>query len=221
MTKYETGLPVSDVAFDKPPPMKNILGKVLSESGLQQFRCAETEKFPHITFFFNDYKEEPFKGEERLLVPSPTDVATYDQKPQMSAAEVCQGVVDKLETAPCPQVLIVNFANADMVGHTGNLKAIIKAVEVVDECCGRIIDATLAASGTLLITADHGNAERTWNDETQSPDTAHTTYDVPLHLVGIECKLRDGGILADIAPTILELLHIPKPSEMTGNSLIC
>jgi 2,3-bisphosphoglycerate-independent phosphoglycerate mutase len=221
MTKYETGLPVSDVAFDKPPPMKNILGKVLSESGLQQFRCAETEKFPHITFFFNDYKEEPFKGEERLLVPSPTDVATYDQKPQMSAAEVCQGVVDKLETAPCPQVLIVNFANADMVGHTGNLKAIIKAVEVVDECCGRIIDATLAASGTLLITADHGNAERTWNDETQSPDTAHTTYDVPLHLVGIECKLRDGGILADIAPTILELLHIPKPSEMTGSSLIC
>ncbi|MBC8201858.1 MAG: 2,3-bisphosphoglycerate-independent phosphoglycerate mutase [Planctomycetes bacterium] len=221
MTRYETGLPVSAIAFDKPEPMKNILGEVLASNGMQQFRCAETEKFPHVTFFFNDYKEEPFQGEERLLVPSPTDVETYDQKPQMSAEAVCQGVIEKLVSDTCPQVIIVNFANADMVGHTGNLESIIKAVEVVDVCCGRIIDVTLAAGGTLLITADHGNAERTWNYKTNSPDTAHTTYDVPLHLVGMEGTLRDSGILADIAPTILELLHIPKPSKMTGNSLIC
>ena len=118
-------------------------------------------------------------------------------------------------------MLIVNFANADMVGHTGNLKAIVKAVEVVDGCCGRIIEKTLALGGSLIITADHGNAERTWNTETNSSDTAHTTYDVPLHLVGIDCQLRESGILADIAPTILELIHIPIPDEMTGNSLIC
>jgi|TARA_B100000959_G_C14973715_1_gene620752 2,3-bisphosphoglycerate-independent phosphoglycerate mutase len=221
MTNYESDLPVSAVAFDKPKPMKNILGEVLANNNLKQFRCAETEKFPHVTFFFNDYKEEPFSGEERLLVPSPTDVATYDQKPQMSAEGVCQGVLNQLAKDDFPDVIIVNFANVDMVGHTGNLPAIIRAVEVVDDCCGKIISATLAIGGTLVITADHGNAEQTWNTKTNSPDTAHTTFDVPLHLVGHDCRLRGGGILADIAPTILQLLGIQKPEEMTGESLMC
>ncbi len=223
MTNYESTLPVSAVAFDKPEAMKNILGEVLSLHNLKQFRCAETEKFPHVTFFFNDYKEQAFEGESRLLVPSPTDIATYDQKPQMSAEEVCQGVIDALADDDPPTVIIVNFANGDMVGHTGNLPAIIQAVEVVDACCGRIIDATLALGGSLIVTADHGNAERTWNAETNSPDTAHTVYDVPLHLVGTQWEsitLRSGGILADIAPTILHVLGIDQPVEMTGDSLI-
>lgn len=223
MTNYETTLPVSAVAFDKPEPMKNILGSVLSENSLKQFRCAETEKFPHVTFFFNDYKEEPFEGESRLLIPSPTDIATYDQKPQMSAEEVSQGVLHALQEDEPPSVIIVNFANGDMVGHTGNLPAIIRAVEVVDACCGQIVDATLAIDGSLIITADHGNAERTWNTDTNSADTAHTVYDVPLHLVGAAWKsetLRGNGILADIAPTMLYMLDIPQPEEMTGQSLI-
>jgi len=223
MTNYESTLPVSAVVFNKPQPMKNIFGDVISSGGLQQFRCAETEKFPHVTFFFNDYREEPFVGETRLLVPSPTDVTTYDQKPEMSAEAVCQGVLDQLKSEHCPEVIVVNFANVDMVGHSGILPAIVKAVQVVDACCGRIIDATLAVNGSLVITADHGNAERTWNTETNSPDTAHTTYDVPLHIIGKQWKdrnLRDGGILADIAPTMLQMLDIPKPEEMTGYSLI-
>ena len=221
MTNYETGLPVTGVAFAKPESMKNILGDVVSKNNLRQFRCAETEKFPHVTFFFNDYKEDPFNGEERLLVPSPTDVATYDQKPEMSANLVCEGVLAQLASNDCPSVLIVNFANADMVGHTGNFNAMVKAVEVVDACCGKIIDATMGIGGSIIITADHGNAERTWNTKTNSPDTAHTIFDVPLHLIGIDCELRENGILADIAPTVLQLLDIPTPKEMTGSSLIC
>jgi 2,3-bisphosphoglycerate-independent phosphoglycerate mutase len=221
MTNYESNLPVSAIAFNKPEPMKDILGAVLSKNNLRQFRCAETEKFPHVTFFFNDYKEDPFTGESRLLVPSPTEVATYDQQPEMSAEFVCDGVLAQLASDDCPTVLIVNFANADMVGHTGNFEAIVKAVEVVDKYCGKIIDATMAVGGSVIVTADHGNVERTWNCETNSPDTAHTTYDVPLHIVGIDCELREHGILADIAPTILQLIALPKPEEMTGTSLIC
>jgi 2,3-bisphosphoglycerate-independent phosphoglycerate mutase len=221
MTNYESDLTVSGVAFDKPQPMINILGEVLEKNNLKQSRCAETEKFPHVTFFFNDYREEPFDNEDRLLVPSPTDVTTYDQKPQMSAEDVCNGVINQLTSDKYPDVMIVNFANADMVGHTGDLPAIIKAVEVVDVCCGKIIDATLQLGGTLIVTADHGNAEKTWDYETNSPDTAHTTFDVPLHLVGLDVQLKDWGILADIAPTILQLLEIPKPEEMSGSSLIC
>ena len=223
MTNYESGLPVTAVAFNKPEPMENILGDVLSSSGIKQLRCAETEKFPHVTFFFNDYREKPFGGEERVLVPSPTEVATYDQKPEMSAHEVCEKVIDALTNDQGPSVVVVNFANGDMVGHTGKLPAIINAIEVVDVCCGKIIEATCSQGGALIITADHGNAERTWNEETNSPDTAHTTYDVPLHLVGEQWKsseLRSGGILADIAPTLLHIIDIQKPREMTGNSLI-
>ena len=223
MTNYESALPVSAIAFDKPEPLQHILGEVLATHGLQQFRCAETEKFPHVTFFFNDYRESPFEGEARLLVPSPTDVATYDQKPEMSAEGVCQGVLDELADEDSANVIIVNFANGDMVGHTGNLPAIVRAIEVVDACCGRIIDATLARGGSLIITADHGNAEQTVNQTTHKPDTAHTTYDVPLHIVGDSMKgatLRGGGILADISPTVLELLSITVPEEMTGTSLL-
>lgn len=223
MTNYESSLPVSAIAFDKSEPLKNILGAVIADAGLKQFRCAETEKFPHVTFFFNDYKEDPFVGESRLLVPSPTEVATYDQKPEMSAEGVCQGVLEQLARDDCPALLIVNFANGDMVGHTGNLPAVIKAIEVVDDCTRRITEATLAKGGSLVITADHGNAERTRNTETGGPDTAHTTYDVPLHVVGTKWRentLRDGGILADIAPTMLAFLDIDTPVEMSGTSLV-
>lgn len=223
MSGYEAGLPVSAIAFEKPPKMRNILGMAVSNAGLTQFRCAETEKFAHVTFFFNDYREEPFDGENRLLVPSPQDVSTYDQKPEMSARKVCQGVLERLAADDCEPLIIVNFANPDMVGHTGKLEAVIKALEVVDECVGQIIRATLALKGSLIVTADHGNAEQMYDPEHDSPHTAHTTYDVPLILIGEEYRhaaLRDSGRLADIAPTLLEMMNLPKPKEMTGQSLL-
>ncbi|MBX9736138.1 MAG: 2,3-bisphosphoglycerate-independent phosphoglycerate mutase, partial [Phycisphaerales bacterium] len=171
------------VAFPKPPRMENILGEYLSRLGLRQFRCAETEKYPHVTFFFNDYREEPFPGESRKNPQSPK-VSTYDQKPEMSASEICQQVLARLAAPDCEDVLIVNFANADMVGHTGVLEAVIKACAAVDVCVGKIIDATLKRGGSLIVTADHGNAEQMFDPETGSPHTAHTVYDVPLILVG-------------------------------------
>ncbi|MHC4108710.1 MAG: 2,3-bisphosphoglycerate-independent phosphoglycerate mutase, partial [Planctomycetota bacterium] len=173
MTAYEEGLPVSAVAFEKPPKLKNILGQVIADAGLTQFRCAETEKFPHVTFFFNDYREQPFDGEERLLVPSPRDVSTYDQKPQMSAYEVCDGVVERLAGGD-DALVVVNFANGDMVGHTGNLEAAVRAIEVTDECVGRIVEAALQRGGSLIVTADHGNAEQMWDPAHDCPHTAHT-----------------------------------------------
>ena len=223
MAGYEKGLPVSTIAFEKPPKMPNILGEVISKAGMTQFRCAETEKFPHVTFFFNDYREEPFPGETRELIPSPKDITTYDQKPQMSALGVCDAVLRRLAADDCEPLIIVNFANPDMVGHTGKLDAAIKAVEVVDECVGRIVDAALARGGNLIVTADHGNAEQMFDPETNSPHTAHTTYDVPLIVVDEKFrgrKLRSGGRLADIAPTILQLMGMPQPKEMTGRSLL-
>ncbi len=223
MTNYERGLNVHGIAFNKPEPMPKILGEVLESNDITQVRCAETEKFPHVTFFFNDYREEPFNGELRMLVPSPTDVSTYDLKPQMSASEVTTKVVETLEVINGPQVIIVNYANGDMVGHTGNFDAIVKSIEVVDEGCGRILDACHKRGGVAIVTADHGNAERTFNVETQSIDTAHTTYDVPLHIVGLDqgaYAIRNWGILADIAPTMLEILGIERPSVMTGESLL-
>lgn len=228
MTGYEAGLPVSAIAFDKPPKMANILGEVVSNAGLTQFRCAETEKFPHVTFFFNDYREQPFPGEHRELIPSPKDVTTYDQKPQMSAAGVCDAVVRRLNAPDCEPLIIVNFANPDMVGHTGKLDAAIRAVEVVDECVGRIVETTLARGGSLIITADHGNAEQMWDPINNSPHTAHTIYDVPLIVVGEQYRsassngvgLRRGGRLADIAPTILAMMGLPQPPQMSGESLL-
>jgi 2,3-bisphosphoglycerate-independent phosphoglycerate mutase len=221
MTGYETGLPV-EVIFEKPQKMPHILGEYVSSLGLHQFRCAETEKYPHVTFFFNDYRDDPFSEEERKMAASPRDVATYDKKPEMSAEEVTQRVLDEIESEHS-HLIVVNFANGDMVGHTGVLEAAIKAVEKVDECVGRVVDATLAKGGSLIVTADHGNCEQMIDPETGGPHTAHTTYDVPLIVVepGLEGKkLREGGRLADIAPTVLDLMGLPKPEEMTGESLL-
>ena len=224
LTEYEQGLPV-EVAFPKPPKMKNIGGEVLSNNGLTQFRCAETEKFPHVTFFFNDYREEPFPGETREMAQSPK-VATYDQQPEMSAEKITELVLQRVkgEGMDTPDFILVNFANPDMVGHTGKLDAVVKAVETVDSCVGRIVDATLECGGKLIITADHGNAEQ-MKQEDGSPHTAHTTYPVELIVVApdldpMTTKLRDDARLADVFPTVLDLLVVEKPEEMTGRSLL-
>jgi 2,3-bisphosphoglycerate-independent phosphoglycerate mutase len=226
MTAWAENLvPFMQVAFAKPPKMPMIAGELFSSMGLRQFRCAETEKFPHVTFFFNDYREEPFPGEVRGNPQSPK-VATYDMKPEMAASEVRDMVLSRLKAEDCEDVLIVNFANCDMVGHTGNLQAAIKAVEVTDACVGAIVDATLAKGGSLIVTADHGNAEQMWDPEAKCPHTAHTMYDVPLFVVGEKFKgrkLRDGadrGRLADVIPTALEMMGIAKPEAMTGKSLL-
>ncbi len=221
MTGYETGLPVQ-VIFEKPAKMPNILGEVIAATGLKQFRCAETEKYPHVTFFFNDYRDAPFGGEDWGMAASPRDVSTYDQKPEMSAEGITEQVLEHLQAGE-NDLYIVNFANGDMVGHTGVLKAAITAVEKVDECVGRIVEATLAAGGSLLVTADHGNCEQMIDPETGGPHTAHTTYTVPLIVVDPGSKgktLRSGGRLADIAPTVLALMGLEKPAEMTGQSLV-
>ena len=221
MTAYEQDLPVQ-VAYPKPPKMGNILGDFISKLGLRQFRCAETEKFPHVTFFFNDYRDEPFSGEDRQIIPSPKDVATYDQKPEMSAAGVCDETVNRINSGNY-DLVVVNFANPDMVGHTGVLAAAIKAVEVVDGCVGRIIDAAEKQGGAAIVLADHGNCEQMIDPTTGGPHTSHTTYDVELIVVDDRfkgAKLRSGGRLADVAPTALELMGLPKPPEMTGASLI-
>ncbi|MGA3067440.1 MAG: 2,3-bisphosphoglycerate-independent phosphoglycerate mutase [Tepidisphaeraceae bacterium] len=221
MTAYEQGLPVH-VAYPKPPKMSQILGQYVSELGLKQFRCAETEKFPHVTFFFNDYREEPFAGEDRQIVQSPKDVTTYDQKPEMSAHAVCDEVVKRIESGAY-DLIVVNFANGDMVGHTGVLAAAIKAVEVVDECVGRIMTALNKQGGVAIVLADHGNCEQMIDPGTGAPHTAHTTYDVELIVVDDRYagkKLREGGRLADVAPTALMMMGLPQPREMTGRSLI-
>lgn len=220
MTAYEEGLPV-EVAFPKPPKMKNIAGEYLSRLGLRQFRCAETEKYAHVTFFFNDYREEPFPGEERQMVPSPK-VSTYDKSPAMSALEVAELVQRRIVSAQ-DDLIVVNFANPDMVGHTGSIEAATQACRVVDQCVGGLLDAVQRAGGCAVITADHGNFEQMIDPETGGPHTAHTTYDVPLYLFGgpfRDVKLHHGGRLADVMPTILEMLGLDKPPEMTGRSLI-
>jgi len=221
MTAYERGLPVH-VAFEKPPRMKGLLGAYLSELGLKQFRCAETEKYPHVTFFFNDYRDDPYPGEDRQLIPSPREVSTYDEKPEMSAREVTEEVLRRVE-ADGYDVIVVNYANGDMVGHTGSLPAAIRAVETVDECVGRVADAVLARGGALIITADHGNCEQMVDPQTGKPHTAHTTFDVELLVVDDRFKgarLRQGGRLADLAPTLLAMLGLEPPAEMEGRSLL-
>jgi 2,3-bisphosphoglycerate-independent phosphoglycerate mutase len=220
MTEYDATIP-APVAFPKPSKMKNILAAYLGTLGLKQFRCAETEKYAHVTFFFNDYTEKPFPGEDRQIVPSPR-VRTYDLKPEMSAYEVCQVVLERLDSNKY-DVIVVNFANPDMVGHTGVLSAAVKAAEVVDECVGRILDKVKSMGGVAIITADHGNFEKMWDFAKNQPHTAHTVGDVPLIIFDENLKgtkLCQDGRLADIAPTLLQMMGLPQPKEMTGQSLI-
>jgi 2,3-bisphosphoglycerate-independent phosphoglycerate mutase len=218
MTQYDETLNVP-VAFP-PTLIVNTLGEVVSQAGYTQLRIAETEKYAHVTYFFNGGAEHPFAGEERLLIPSPK-VATYDLKPEMSALEVTDKVVEAIKSGKY-DLIILNYANGDMVGHTGILDAAISAVTTVDQCVGRLVDAMRDRGGITLITADHGNAEAMLDPETGEPFTAHTTNKVPLVMVSEihrGSKLRE-GILADIAPTILELAGIAQPAEMTGKSLL-
>jgi len=221
MTEYQKGL-CPNIIFTKPPKMKNILGQIVSEAGIPQFRCAETEKFPHVTFFFNDYREEPFPLEDRTIVPSPKDVSTYDQKPEMSAAGVRDAAKDAILSKKYGLV-VVNFANPDMVGHTGSIPAVIKACEFVDACVGELIEAAQSVSGSLLITADHGNADQMFDEATKGPHTSHTLNPVEVVIVDDRFKnhrLLEGGRLADIAPTLLCMMGIEQPEDMTGNNLI-
>ncbi len=221
LTAYEEGLPVN-VAFPKPPKMENIAGQFFSRLGLRQFRCAETEKYAHVTFFFNDYREEPFEGEERRMVASP-QVSTYDLKPEMSAPELTDLLVERLASG-VDDFVVCNFANPDMVGHTGSLPAAIRACQVVDQCVGRALDAVKRAGGCAIVTADHGNLEQMIDPLSGGPHTAHTTFKVPLYLYGAPLrglKLRADGRLADILPTALALMGLDPPTEMTGRSLIC
>jgi 2,3-bisphosphoglycerate-independent phosphoglycerate mutase len=216
MTYYDRQF-VLPVAFG-PEHHDQILADILAEAGLKNLRIAETEKYAHVTFFFNGGVESPFPGEERILIPSPK-VATYDLKPEMSAYGITDEVVKQIGGERFDAV-IMNYANADMVGHTGNLEATIKAVEVIDECLGRVVEATLAKRGTVIITADHGNAEQMIDPVTGQIFTAHTTNPVPVILIGDhQCRLREGGSLRDIAPTVLGIIGLPKPLEMTGEDL--
>ncbi|BAI81348.1 phosphoglycerate mutase [Deferribacter desulfuricans SSM1] len=218
MTEYQKDFNVP-VAFP-PENLKNIFGEVISKKGLRQLRIAETEKYAHVTFFFNGGRELVFEGEERILVPSPKEVATYDQKPEMSVFEVVDRFEEKV-TNENIDVVIMNFANPDMVGHTGVLDAAIKACKAVDEALGRVVKIADELGAVLLVTADHGNSEQMWDYENNQPHTAHTLNPVPFIIYNYDCKLKDGmGKLADIAPTMLEILNIDKPNEMTGESLI-
>jgi 2,3-bisphosphoglycerate-independent phosphoglycerate mutase len=221
MTMYDENFTLP-IAF-KPVHLKNIFGEILSQNNLTELRIAETEKYAHVTYFFNGGEEAPFKGEDRMLVPSPK-VPTYDLQPEMSAPEVTSKVLEAISSKKY-NVIVLNFANCDMVGHTGVLEAAIKAAEIVDECVGKIVEAVKAVGGIAMITADHGNAEEMIDVEHKGgAHTYHTTNPVPFTLVADDYKgrkLRSGGKLCDVAPTILELLNIPKPKEMDGESLLC
>lgn len=216
MTQYDATMPNVQVAF-KPESLKNTMGEYISDQGMTQLRIAETEKYAHVTFFYNGGVEKTYPGEDRVLVKSPK-VATYDMQPEMSAYEVTDKCVECIESGEY-DMIILNFANCDMVGHTGVLEAAVKAVETVDECVGRVTDAVAKMGGVSLITADHGNADK-MIDESGEPFTAHTTNLVPFCVVGYPCKLRKGGVLADIAPTMLQIMGLPQPKEMTGKSII-
>lgn len=232
MTEYEEGLPV-EVAFP-PELIKMPLARVISEAGLKQLHIAETEKYAHVTFFFNGGGEEPFRGEDRIVVPSPR-VPSYDQKPEMSASEIADRLIKEIKNDKY-DFIVANFANADMVGHTGNKKATIKAVEMIDKCVGQIVGAVLAQNGAAILTADHGNAEELINLQTSVIDKEHSTNPVPLIIVGKEWEGKNiggtealgsdlslvspQGLLSDVAPTIIKIMGLKKPEEMTGSPLI-
>ena len=216
MTQYDATMPNVDVAF-KPQALKNTLGEYVSNKGMTQLRIAETEKYAHVTFFFNGGVEKQYEGEDRILVKSPA-VATYDLQPEMSAYEVTDKLVPAIESGKY-DMIILNYANCDMVGHTGVFEAAVKAVEAVDTCVGRVVEAIKKMGGVALITADHGNADK-MVDADGSPFTAHTTNPVPFCVVGYDCQLREGGRLADIAPTMLQIMGLEQPAEMDGVSLI-
>lgn len=216
---YDESIPNKLVAFKK-EEIKNTFGEFLANNGKKQLRLAETEKYAHVTFFFNGGVEEPNEGEDRILVKSPK-VATYDLKPEMSAYEVCDKLVAAIKSDEY-DVIVINFANPDMVGHTGVIEAAVKAIEAVDECVGKAYEALKEADGQMFICADHGNAEYMIDEETKEPFTAHTTNPVPFILVNADpaYKLKEGGCLADIAPTLIELMGMEQPAEMTGTSLL-
>ena len=222
MTEYEAGLPVH-VISGKPEQLKNILGQVVSDAGIAQFRCAETEKNPHVTFFFNNYRGTPFLGEDRACPPSPK-VPTYDLQPEMSAAEVTRLTKEAILSGKYG-LLVVNYANPDMVGHTGSLPAAIKAVEATDRGVGELLAALAAKGGKAVICADHGNCEQMWDPVHNVPHTSHTLNLVEVFVIGEgliagKTRMRTGGRLADIAPTVLALMGLPKPAEMTGQNLV-
>ncbi len=216
MTQYDATMPNVDVAF-KPQVLTNTIGEYLSAKGMSQLRIAETEKYAHVTFFFNGGVEKQYDGEDRILVKSPA-VATYDLQPEMSAYEVTDKLVPAIKSGKY-DMIILNYANCDMVGHTGVFDAAVKAVEAVDTCVGKVVDAITEMNGVALITADHGNADK-MVDTDGEPFTAHTTNPVPFCVVGYDCELKDGGKLADIAPTMLQILGLEQPEEMDGTSLI-
>jgi len=219
-TEYDVTIPNKEIAFKK-VSITNTLGEYLAANGLKQARIAETEKYAHVTFFFNGGVEEPNEGEERILVDSPKYVPTYDKKPRMSAYTVCDKLCEAI-TSGKYDVIICNFANPDMVGHTGVMEAAVKAVEVIDECVGEVVEFIKQVDGQMFICADHGNVEQLIDYETGESFTAHTTNPVPFILVNADpaYKLRENGCLADIAPTMLQMMGLPQPEEMTGKSLI-
>jgi len=222
LTEYEAGLPVH-VISPKPPPLRNILGQVVADAGIAQFRCAETEKNPHVTFFFNNYRKDPFPGEVRACPPSPK-VATYDLQPEMSAVEVTRLAREAILSGKYG-LIVVNYANPDMVGHTGSLPAAIKAVEATDHGMGELLSALETVNGRALVCADHGNCEQMWDPEHNLPHTSHTLNLVEAFIVGSDyrlgaTRLREKGRLADVAPTLLQMMGLPKPPEMTGTGLI-
>ena len=216
MTQSDATMPNVDVAY-KPQSLKNTFGEYISDKGLTQLRIAETEKYAHVTFFFNGGVEKQYPGEDRILVKSPA-VATYDLQPEMSAYEVTDKMVEAVRSGKY-DALILNYANCDMVGHTGVFEAAVKAVEAVDTCVGRVAEAVKEMDGCILLTADHGNADKMVDDD-GTPFTAHTTNPVPFCVINHPCELREGGRLADIAPTMLKVLGLPQPEEMTGESII-
>ena len=216
LTEYASDISASCVYT--PMPISNSLGEHMASLGKTQLRIAETEKYAHVTFFFNGGHEQPYEGEERLLVPSP-DVATYDLQPEMSAPEVADKLAEAIESQRF-DLLVCNFANPDMVGHTGNFDAAVKAVEAVDRCLGQVLEALDRVGGQALISADHGNVELMANPETGQAHTAHTLWPVGLIYSGPQAITLQDGCLADLAPTLLALMHLPTPTEMTGRSLL-